>query len=99
MENEQLNLFKVAASKKTAAYAVEKKYKPAFPELSLLKGLNQLEATADSVFWHRLLLGKSIRNSNIRVFVQLLSNEIDIKNGNKDSYRAIQDSLIKSFTS
>lgn len=74
---------------------IKEKAKPAFPDVSLIKGLNKQEATTESVFWHRILLNKSIRQQNPEQFLEVLSNEIALKKGKKDSYLAILDSLRK----
>ena len=90
----QNNLFGILV-----AASVEKADKPkikaksSFPELSLTKGLVPQEATSESVFWHRILLNKAIRQQKSTQFLQILANEIALKKGNKDSYLAILDSL------
>lgn len=71
----------------------KEKSKSSFPELSLVKGLHKQEATSESVFWHRILLNKAIRQQKSVQFLKILSNEIAIKKGFKDSYLAILDSL------
>ncbi len=73
----------------------KEKSKSTFPDLSLIKGLQKAEATAESVFWHRILLNKAIRQQKPVPFLQILSNEIALKKGKKDSYLAILDSLQK----
>lgn len=89
----QNNLFGVPVASEEKTEKPNVKAKPAFPELSLAKGLNITEATAESVFWHRILSNKSIRQQKPKQFLQILSNEIAFKKGNKDSYLAILDSL------
>ncbi|MCX7343585.1 MAG: hypothetical protein NT128_05530 [Proteobacteria bacterium] len=90
----QNNLFGILAT-----VPVEKADKPkvkaksSFPELSLTKGLMPQEATSESVFWHRILLNKAIRQQKPAQFLQILANEIALKKGSKDSYLAILDSL------
>ncbi len=86
------NLFGIDTepSKKEPA---KEKSKSTFPDLSLIKGLQKQEATSESVFWHRILLNKSIRQQKPIQFLQILSNEIALKKGKKDSYLAILDSL------
>jgi len=73
----------------------KEKPKSTFPDLSLIKGLQKAEATTESVFWHRILLNKAIRQQKPVPFLQILSNEIALKKGKKDSYLAILDSLQK----
>lgn len=75
---------------------IKEKPKTSFQDVSLTKGLSRQEATADSVFWHRILLNKSIRQQKPTQFLQVLSNEIALKKGKKDSYLAILDSLRKT---
>lgn len=90
----QNNLFGIPV-----AASVEKADKPkvkaksSFPELSLAKGLIPKEATAESVFWQRILLNKAIRQQKPTQFLQILANEIALKKGSKDAYLAILDSL------
>jgi hypothetical protein len=72
---------------------IKEKPKSSFPDLSLAKGLNKQEATSESVFWHRILINKSIRQQKPAQFLKILSNEIAFKKGLKDSYLAILDSL------
>jgi hypothetical protein len=71
----------------------KEKQKSTFPDLSLIKGLHKQEATSESVFWHRILLNKAIRQQKPGQFLKILSNEIALKKGFKDSYLAILDSL------
>jgi hypothetical protein len=75
---------------------IKEKSKPSFPEVNLIKGLNKQEATSESVFWHRILLNKAIRQQKSVQFLQVLSNEIALKKGQKDAYLAILDSLRKT---
>ena len=72
---------------------IKDKPKSSFPDLSLIKGLHKQEATSESVFWHRILLNKSIRQQKPIQFLKILSNEIALKKGSKDSYLAILDSF------
>ena len=72
---------------------IKEKPKTSFPDLSLIKGLHKQEATSESVFWHRILLNKSIRQQKPIQFLKILSNEIALKKGGKDSYLAILDSF------
>lgn len=88
----QKNLFGVKA-KVVKKEPVKEKPKSSFPDLSISKGLHKQEATAESVFWHRILINKSIRQQKTEQFLQILSNEIAFKKGMKDSYLAILDSL------
>lgn len=90
------NLFGIADPEKKEP--IKEKAKPSFPEVTLIKGLNRHEAIADSVFWHRILLNKSIRQQKPTQFLQVLANEIALKKGQKDSYFAILDSLKASST-
>ncbi len=89
----QKNLFGIVAAPTIGPEKLQAKAKAAFPELSLVKGLNTQEATADAVFWHRILLNKTIRQQKPLLFLQILANEIAFKKGAKDSYLAILDSL------
>ena len=89
----QNNLFGITAPSTEKVEKPKVKAKSSFPDLSLAKGLNETEATAESVFWHRILLNKAIRQQKPKQFLQILSNEIAFKKGNKDSYLAILDSL------
>ncbi len=72
---------------------IKEKPKSSFPDLSIAKGLHKQEATSESVFWHRILLNKAIRQQKPGQFLKILSNEIALKKGFKDSYLAILDSL------
>lgn len=92
---EQINLFGVK-TKKIDSEKPKEKAKAEFPNVSLIKVLNRQEATADAVFWHRILINNSIRAGKAKVFLQTLGNEINLKKGVKDSYKAIQDSIIKN---
>lgn len=92
---EQINLFGVKP-KKIDSEKPKEKAKAEFPNVSLGKVLNRQEATADAVFWHRILINNSIRASKTKVFLQTLGNEIQLKKGTKDSYKTIQDSIIKN---
>lgn len=89
----QKNLFGIPVATTEKAEKPKVKAKPPFPELSLAKGLNETEATGESVFWHRILSNKAIRQQKPKQFLQILSNEIAFKKGKKDSYLAIIDSL------
>lgn len=89
----QKNLFGVNQHQVSPKKTSPEKPKSTFPEVTLVKGLNRQEATADSVFWHRILINKSIRQQKPGQFLKLLGNEISLKKGLKDSYLAIQDSL------
>lgn len=95
---EQINLFGVQP-KKIELEKPKEKAKSEFPSVSLNKGLNRFEASADSVFWHRILMNNSIRSAKTKSFLQTLSNEIKLKKGTKDSYKAIQDSIVKTISS
>lgn len=88
----QKNLFgtKTDVAKKEP---IKEKPKSSFPDLSIAKGLHKQEATSESVFWHRILINKSIRQQKPAQFLKILSNEIAFKKGSKDSYLAILDSL------
>ncbi len=90
----QNNLFGIpVAASVEKADKTKVKAKSSFPELFLTKGLVPQEATSESVFWHRILLNKAIRQQKPTQFLQILANEIALKKGNKDSYLAILDSL------
>lgn len=89
------NLFGIITTESTKKELAKEKPKSTFPDLSLIKGLHKQEATSESVFWHRILLNKSIRQQKPAQFLQILSNEIALKKGKKDSYLAILDSLRK----
>jgi hypothetical protein len=92
---EQINLFGVAP-KKIEAEKTKEKAKSEFPNVSLSKVLNRQEAVADAVFWHRILANNSVRASKAKTFLQTVGNEIHLKKGTKDSYKAIQDSIVKN---
>lgn len=89
------NLFGIDTEPLKKELAKEKP-KSTFPDLSLIKGLQKQEASSESVFWHRILLNKAIRQQKPVQFLQILSNEIALKKGKKDSYLAILDSLKQS---
>lgn len=91
----QKNFFNFTEKKNTEKKPQEKP-KQTFPEVSLKSCLSVHEASADSVFWHRILLNKTIRSNNEKLFLKIISNEINIKSGDKPQYMAIQDSTIKS---
>lgn len=92
---EQINLFGVAV-KKIEAEKPKEKAKSEFPNVNLMKVLNQHEASADAVFWHRILANNCIRANKEKVFLKTIANEISLKKGNKSSYKAMQDSIIKN---
>ena len=89
----QKNLFGVVTAQSVKAEKPKAKAKAPFPDLSLIKGLNEQEASADAVFWHRILLNKAIRQQKPTQFLQILANEIALKKGTKTPYIAILDSL------
>jgi leucyl aminopeptidase len=88
----QKNLFG-AKTEVTKKEPVKEKSKSSFPDLSIAKGLHKQEAMSESVFWHRILINKSIRQQKPEQFLKILSNEIAFKKGMKDPYLAILDSL------
>lgn len=67
------------------------------PKLAINSALEERLAIHDSVFWHRLLLASMVRQNNRTTYLQILQNEMHIKNGDLTPLRAIQDSLIQSF--
>lgn len=91
----QKTLFGVVTAPAAKQEPPKAKPKPAFPELSLAKGLNVQESTANAVFWHRILLNKMLRQQNSARFLHVLSNEIALKKGMKDAYGAVLDSLVR----
>ncbi len=73
-----------------------------FPTISLRDGLNESQANADAMLFHRILQKKMIyeglkteRQRN--VFMKILKNELSIKAGLLDSVSASRDSLIAFY--
>lgn len=89
----QKNLFGAVKVESKEKEPVGIKAKSTFPELSLVKGLHKQEAMLEAVFWHRILINKSISQQQPIQFLQILSNEISLKKGIKDSYLTVLDSL------
>jgi len=89
----QKNLFGFGNTHSTEKKTVSAKPKAAFPQLALIKGLNKQEASSEAIFLHRILINKSIRQENAKQFLAILSNEVAIKKGKKDSFIATLDSL------
>ena len=71
----QKNLFGIVTAQPIKAEKPKAKAKAPFPDLSLLKGLNEQEASADAVFWHRILLNKAIRQQKPTQFLQILATQ------------------------
>jgi hypothetical protein len=71
-----------------------------FPQLHMAFALDKTQATADGVFWLRILQGyynRSLTPANAHDYINTVKDEIAIKTGELPTDLAIKNALLRRF--